>query len=548
MSEALTHTQTLSCTSREQLEVLERLFEQVRWICEQLDLAALSPEHAQEPFSAQNTAQADALELHLASRYQKLAETNLTQKALDDASLSLAIYRALTLLSHTYLRTKLAYFIPPTHLWKNIHHLYSLAVQQNIQDKHLCDEHLRFRKKTNITEAYKRILLLASSNPSRIQRQCIRHLFTVLESWSSLADIHYPGHKKDLFVIDPRVDHALSYQAFQATHSEHHHTLDTKNLALHVEPLLEHPEQEDVTIQTDEVHMPKLPAHLLLQLHQAWREPTPRIFTYLDDDGKLQASARAFPRTQLKTPKPYALSLGLSATHFFIHTKNQPATQTEPHATEEETTNPSNLQLQYSELDNAPVKETSTSNHDPVWKMMHKPPANKQDGLGADNSSKKVHYGIENVSLLDISPTGFGVCATERPHHIIQPGELVGLQPSQLKQDTSWAIGTIRWVRSEGHCKCHFGIQVIATHGTAIDTCLYVGGHQKGNVMRSLLLPSNERLKQKASIITFKFPYKTGDTIHLLDSEKEYQATLTQLLFCTGSFKQFEFELMAQNH
>jgi cyclic-di-GMP-binding protein len=183
---------------------------------------------------------------------------------------------------------------------------------------------------------------------------------------------------------------------------------------------------------------------------------------------------------------------------------------------------------------------------DQVGRTVHISDQQKRvDQLNEGKKKSEPKYKSVLASIANMSPGGYCVSLQSEIPHQTQTGEIVGIcENDQLKANSHWNIGSIRWMKRTANNQLQIGVQLVAPH--AIPVFSRVSASKSEKMQRALMLPALKGIGQPATLITNPLGYKIKDTIRLQESVNTYDARLTKLIASTPAFKQFQFERLSK--
>jgi cyclic-di-GMP-binding protein len=184
--------------------------------------------------------------------------------------------------------------------------------------------------------------------------------------------------------------------------------------------------------------------------------------------------------------------------------------------------------------------------NDQVSRSVHVSEQQKRvDELNEGNKQADAKYKSVLASIANMSPGGYCVTLKSEIPHQTQTGEIVGIcEGEQLKANSHWNIGSIRWMKRTANNQLQLGVQLIAPN--AIPVLSRVSDSKSEKMQRALMLPALKGIGQPATLITNPLGYKVKDTIRLQESVNTYDARLTKLIASTPAYKQFQFERLSK--
>jgi hypothetical protein len=402
-------------------------------------------------------------------------------------------------------------YILPTALQKFIYHSSQIILQnyqlytgipENIWKELYLAYQVAENKITPLPETfsheYKRILLLAMSNPYHWDQTEQLAIYKASKTWAALLMLKNepPDHPvTGVFFADLALDKPpLLFNSTEKKGAVSYQILDVNPILSHLTVLL-------ATLEPNELHAK------LAHYHEAEYAVSVPILK-----GLIKAWQTNPARIQKRESRSLAIHvcLGLMATYYYLNNKQE----FHPPQPPEENTN---TQTQLPALT---VEEDTTDNH---------PDSIPTPTLNADSFGA---YPVYPCTLFDENAQGYGLLWPEGVYPPIQAGTLIGIFLQQ-ENDSHWELGRIRWLQHTNHQQLKLGVERLpgtvhagAIHMTVTDNTVI---H-----LRGLLL--------ETTILVPILPFKTGDHVQFIqDNAPPINLELTELIDSTGSYKQFSF-------
>ncbi|MBB72845.1 MAG: hypothetical protein CMF50_10675 [Legionellales bacterium] len=459
-----------------------------------------------------------ALESRAASAYAFCLRENKLKKELKPNSRQIvsAIYQALTHLCNILVICFQLYRLPPKELWLKIHRLYHFADENELTDIPIC---IGDDKKSTVLNAYKRCLLLATTDPYRFRHQEIGLIDQKLNDWYDLVDIIERDFDKALFVWQLDQDKMPQYRLVDQKQTE---KTTCRGLVTQKLPQVINKFLETYTEKKDGISV-----SALQHLRHVWGVFTPREHPRMPESGKLN------------------VCIGLSATHHSLSGEKPFAKLQQAKSTELETS-PEDVEL--SPALKRWEKDQSSATPDP-WEIMYtnintdalagiKPLVD----MGTDEDVQKPKYKPQQWDIIDASPTGLCLASKASDNVSLLAGEIIGLQEPSQKYAYQWRIGMIRWVRCE-NTMVKLGIQILAP--SAVGIAIQIRRDTNTDYLRGLLLPDLVNIGQPSTLILPPLEAKEGDTAHIISQNLESEVKLNRCLISNNSFQQFAYETIS---
>jgi hypothetical protein len=454
--------------------------------------------------------------LRMATGYKILAAL-LDRKTDASPQMATAIHRAIHYYSEILISNYQTYTQHPAGTWGNLNALYALAEKHALATRSIASVATQQEATASIEDSYKQALLLCLACPYRLRQNEIRQVYELLSQWapySTLLDSG-DGDTGDYFSCRLDCDEPPAYKTLrQASGADSYcRFLSTRDMAAPVNATL-----SEYRSSRQHIGLPE--EKTLQRLLMSWGVMPERRFTRHRRDDEVQ------------------LLLGLDHIHEVIA---EPATSTETARDGEDHT------IRDSEYLSDPTFEQSTVvNID--WLTGSNAGGNGQAG---DDARAKTFPGstikaagkpsMETWKVQDMSAGGYSLLRETDKASGAQVGELVAINTDIQKDENSWQLGVIRWMKSTPQSGLELGIQMLAPGAKAIRAAICNEKSSEGNKMNGFLLPEIRALNQPATLLLPSLPFRAGCTTTLQQETNEERIKLTQQLENTGCFAQFLF-------
>jgi len=496
--EALPEIAHLKVDTRTRFDMLEAL-----WPVTQQCLLGLLKEFLQQPLilpeSAQKTALlAQALQKHLLDGYTVCAR-ELIQKKLKVPQQQLllnALYRALTALSLLMLRAFQLYTAIPQTLWLRAHALFQVA---EFYDLHNRPVPLTATTPHTLTDAYLRLVMLASIRPNQLAQNDINIVFRALEGWARQVRL-FPSATADqnnLFLVDLNQDKGpVAKNRYDGNPDSRVLELDFQSLVSQLNKLSGGKNPSDWLGQTSAVTVPpEMPASLLEHVLHCWSNSVERN----QDRRRLEVEADA--------------CIGLIDCHYHLCGN-----------------------VEFDQFVNPRENLDSDSFLSGGFDALVASLSGKKDV----DESKASRQTVFRVMLHNVSAGGYCVFWQGDPGSRVEAGELIGIREPDRRV---WSICVVRWIRQlKGGSQ--LGIQVLTNqpvpYGAA--SVFDMGGYS--DYMRAIHIPSPTMANQPPSLLTASVPFQENTRVKLKQEDNVIDVRLNKCVFSTSKFKLFSFETL----
>ncbi|MFJ2430434.1 molecular chaperone [Pseudomonas sp. NPDC087804] len=507
--------------SDNRLHLLELLRPEVYFVCQHLERHFLHQAIMLDERSRKISNLCQALQSHLAIGYKQIV-LRITPKYSKDraALLGLALQRAAHALKGQLVRATQLYSPPPEHLWFELHQLYRIACELQLQQRRVHDDLASLTTELSLEQTYIAALLLGSARCNQLRQNQIARLAEVLEPWSALLKLH-PGTPDDgLFAISAELDVGPRYRSmFRSEQRAGLLGFDPQPLVNTLEAHLLHQDtSKPLPVPTG------LSFDTLQHLHATWGEAAERSFQRTVGQGNL------------------TVCVGMSALHFYLGGERSFSDMLK---------HPGARAANFSHAVAEGEKDSWSQAFDAA------PQNNEQflpyeeiqyDHLGEDESSADAapHYPTYALPVINHSPGGYCLGWPKEVPAELQAGEMLGIQDSV---SLGWSIAVIRWIRQVRGGGTQMGIELVAPHAQPCGLQLVRSRDDHSQYLRGLLLPEISAIDVPATLLAPRLPFQEGSKVLINTHGEEHRAGLDRRVASTHSFNQFAYRSLeaAQN-
>jgi hypothetical protein len=507
--------------SDNRLQLLELLRPEVYFVCQHLERHFLHQAIMLDERSRKISNLCQALQSHLGIGYKQIVLRIAPKYSKDRAALvGLALQRAAHALKGQLVRATQLYSPPPEHLWFELHQLYRIACELQLQQRRVHDDLASLTTELSLEQTYIAALLLGSARCNQLRQNQIARLAEVLEPWSALLKLH-PGTPDDgLFAISAELDIGPRYRSmFRSEQRAGLLGFDPQPLVNTLEAHLLHQDtSKPLPVPTG------LSFDTLQHLHATWGEAAERSFQRTVGQGNL------------------TVCVGMSALHFYLGGERS-----------------------FSDMLKHPGARAANFSHavaegekDSWSQAFDAAPQNNEeflpyeeiqyDHLGEDESSAGAapHYPTYALPVINHSPGGYCLGWPKEVPAELQAGEMLGIQDSV---SLGWSIAVIRWIRQVRGGGTQMGIELVAPHAQPCGLQLVRSRDDHSQYLRGLLLPEISAIDVPATLLAPRLPFQEGSKVLINTHGEEYRAGLDRRVASTHSFNQFAYRSLeaAQN-
>ncbi|WP_095187349.1 molecular chaperone [Pseudomonas sp. Irchel 3E19] len=508
--------------SDNRLQLLELMRPEVYFVCQHLERHFLHQAIMLDERSRKISNLCQALQSHLAIGYKQIVLRIASKYSKDRATLvSQALQRAAHALKGQLVRATQLYSSPPEQLWFELHQLYRIAGQLQLQQRRVRDDLASLTNELSLEQTYLAALLLGSARCNQLRQNQIARLAEVLDPWSGLLKLH-PGSTDDgLFAISAELDAGPRYR--NMFRSEQKAGL----LGFNPQPLVNvieaHLLRKDTSTQ---LPVPSgMSFDTLQHLHATWGQAAERSFQRTVGQGHL------------------TVCVGMSALHFYLGGER---------SFSEMLKHPGARAANFSSA-------VAQGERDSWSQAFDAAPQSKADEflpyeeiqydqlIEDENSTDNTpHYPTYALPVINHSPGGYCLgWPTEVPAEL-QAGEMLGIQDSASQ---GWSIAVIRWIRQVRGAGTQMGIELVAPHAQPCGLQLVRSRDDHSHYLRGLLLPEISAIDLPATLLAPRLPFQEGNKVLINTLGEEHRAGLDRRVASTHSFNQFAYRSLeaAQN-
>lgn len=461
---------------------------------------------------------------------------------------ALAIHRALSGLGLQLLRNYQLYVPTSSQIWTEIHSLYRLAAELQLEQIAVEDTLPHHRAIKTIHLAYLRLLLLSSARPNQLRQEEVAQCYDALELLVGAAELDKfdAGGKENLYVVMTSGNRPPFYKSrlsLVEAKQQVNHLLELRTTGLIAKLQEFQATSAEEASEKNEQPTLQLSPSLIKHLGQAWSHLALRSFERQDVHSDIE------------------ITVGLTNIHFHLAGEcpfNVFLNQTSTLEGEEKGA--------IFQKRGAQLKTVDLDKEDDPWGdafditgtifdgVKHSTENIEAELIAKEKEQHAGKYPIFTVPLIDRSPGGFGLEWRDEIPGQVKAGELVGLRESGRNR---WTLGVVRWVHQiKGATQ--LGIKVLAPQANPVGLAVV---HKTGGFseyLRGLQIPELKAINQPASLIANAISFHEYSKVRLYsktqtggqpgvqseNSSDNSNLQLTQRLFATGSFSQFAYRPM----
>jgi len=519
--QGLSELNQLFTPSDNRLQLLELLRPEVYYVCKHLERHFLHQAIVLDERSRKIANLCQALQSHLAIGYKQIVIRVAPRLSKDRAPLlTQALQRAIHCLNGALIRATQLYCPVPEGVWLELHQLYRIGCEHQLQHQNVRDEPNSQAHNLSIERTYVVALLLGASRCNQLRQNQIARLAEVLEPWSQWVKLQPGKPDNGLFAIAPNLDTGPRYRSkFLAEEQKSLLGIDPQPLVAAIEVHLQQ--------SADKASPLPVPAGLnldtLQHLHATWGQAAERSFQRTVGHGTL------------------TLCVGMSALHFYLggqRSFSDILKKPGARPAQFSATDPAGrAKDQWSQaFDAAPHGTADTLL---PYEEIEYPHLQNDDSHEA--TGRQQHFPTYALPVINHSP---GVYCLAWPGAVpaeLQAGEMVGIEDTAGQ---GWSVAVVRWIRQVRGGGTQMGIELVAPHAEPCGLQLMRAHDDHSQYLRALLLPAISAIDLPATLLTPRLPFQEGNNVLINTNGQERQAGLERRVASTNSFNQFAYRLL----
>ena len=462
-----------------------------------------------------------------------------------------ALYHAISYLGRLLVTHYVVYSPIPDGIWRELHRLYMLAIEHKKQSLVLKISRKRGdTRQRSIDQAYKRVILVAQSEPYHLMQGEVNTIYNLMEQWSSECKLmpFIPGDvPTNGLVIDVNEDigafHLLKEGGRPAPANGWLFVCD-----------------EVRNIMNKKIRSFLAPATAADKVKYSLGERLERDMYFRLSDGWANRRERAHTRTDEREDR--GVVVGLSAYHYVT----SDGADFEPEAVEvklkkkdAESGNLAGLELVAEDDESWKVeKEIATvesgvkrmrlsdfEDQKDAWEDIHANQARHQ-AVMQDRQAEvaATAYTEKTCTQLDKSLGGLKLFADAASGIALKSGELLGLNYCEANKKI-WRLASVRWVMGDND-GINFGIRFIADNAMPMASRGTKGAGEGGEYIRVLVVSETVQNKREFSLITPAAVYDLDSVVMLNNGKELRHVRLSHMIETTNTFSRFRFEVVTE--
>jgi hypothetical protein len=510
--------------SDNRMQLLELLRPEVSFVCTHLERHFLNQSVVLEerPRKVANLCQ--ALQNHLAIGYKQIIARVAPRLSRDRTTLlTTALQRALHCLNGPLIRANQLYCPVQDGLWLELHQIYQIARQLQLHSIPVADSQAHHTRTLTVEQTYLVALLMGCARCNQMRQHNIGKLADALDAWSAMVTLQQPLDDNSLYAVAPSTDTAPRYTSLYAEDQRTNLLgINPRALSAALQRYIELPiEQRSQSY----LHVPPgLSIDVLQHLAAAWGDVSERAFQRTPGQGTL------------------TVCVGMSALHYFVggH-KSFSELLLVPSVTVSKVAEYTLQPLEPAKHDPwaqaMDVQRSGTSTTMLPFEEIEYQRDEADGGAAASDGQKSFPtYGLH---IVNHSPGGYCLAWPKDVPDQLQAGEMIGIQD----HGHGWSIAVVRWVRQVRSGGTQMGVELIAPFAQACGMQL-LRAEQSSQYLRALLLPEVRAIDVPATVVAPRLPFEDGSKVMINTSGDERRATLKNRKATTGSYNQFEYQIL----
>ena len=520
--QAILEVNQLHASASLRLQLLELMRPEIAYVCKQLERFFFNQPLVLGERPRQVAGLCQALQKNLALGYKQVAvalSARPTPHRDSLQSLTIALQRAIHCLCALQIRASQLYNPSPAGLWLELHQLYAMAVDHGVQTNRVSDEVAVHAREASAQSSYLVALLLGCARCNQMRQRSIAQLGELLEAWSGLVRLQPASIEGSLLAFSPRADEPPRYRSlFEPNDIPQLLGIDPSPLVAETARHLAAAESEDAGAG---LPIPKgVSLDLLQHLSATWSEISERTFHRAPAQGTLH------------------LCIGMSALHYYLSGRrlfSELLKRPEPKKSDLFGASGNAADIWAHAFDAAPISNELFIDE----RIDFIAPSTESAEPGETPDS----FPTFDVQLVNHSPGGYCLAWPQEVPDQLQAGELVGLQD---RNGQEWRIAVVRWLRQVRGGGLQMGIELIAPEAQPCGLKLVRGTDQGSAYLRALLLPEIAALSKPATVIAPRLPFQEGHKVLINQNGDEHRAVLGGRQSSTGSYNQFEYQVVGR--
>jgi len=497
---AITNMNQSSISPQVRIDISEVLLPYVKMVLENLDRHFLCrsfplPERSQKIFELKK-----ALLLETAGSYQLSALDMITNNSVTKKVLLLAIGRAISYMSQVLMNSYEIYAKSEKSVWHDIHHLYLLACEHNIQHTVIPNKDDVRSHEYSIEEYYKLINLVALAAPNTLRQGEVTKVSDffkqVLGNVSIISDPDKVKSKYAHIALLNSDEPANLMPLSDMVNSPTSRIFDLSKVINSIDQFITLSEQSDLGTHED---WPMLTHSLAKRLAYVLTTIRNRRFKRFPRDEKAMLAIRMVDVLEMIRDN--------DVDSFYDQI---------------------NEDVEDDNIYEALAEGDSVSS---PWTDLD------IESMAEDRDVKVYSWQIENSSS-----GGYGLCQVKLESSTARVGELVAIKDPKDVTD-SWQIAVIRWMDSFKDVGLRIGLELLSLHAMTVKVeQIHNRDISQKLPVEGILLPTIDGAREEANLIFPGFIFKVDDELSITMGARQQNISLTTIDDTVGNFSYCGFE------
>ncbi len=497
---AMTHLNQTPIAPQVRIDITEILLPYIKMVLDNLDRHFLSrsfplPERSQKVFDLKKS-----LQMETAGSYQLAALEMLTKNMVSKKKLLLAIGRAVSYMNQVLMNTYEVYAKHDKAIWHDIHHLFLMACENDIDKKMIPSRDDTQNEEMSIEDHYKLINLVALSIPNTLRLGEVAKVYSFFKQCAN-----------DISILESAANIKAKYAHITLLNSDEPASL------MPVSDLVNSPTSRILDLSAAINHLDdfvSLSENTDLGTHKKWPMLTHSLAKRL-----VYVLTTIRNRRYKRFPRDEKLSLAIRMVDVIEMIRENEIDSFSEQLSED--IEDDNI---YEALASADAVESPWSDID-------------LDAIEETHDVKLHSWQAENSSS-----GGYGLRQIKSEASTARVGELVAAQDPKDEANL-WQIAVIRWMDSFRGIGLKMGLEILSLHGMTVKVDEITNREITQKLpIEGILLPSIDGARKEANLIFPGFIFHTADELTITMGSRQQHVLITSVDDTIGSFSYCGFE------
>lgn len=437
----------------------------------------------------------------------------------------------------------------PPSLWLELHQIYRYADYEDFASSDLPAQGGKHSDVGSIDHTYRRIIMLALTNPYHLMQGEALLVFGELDKWAAhcrILPLAAATSPTGQLYLDLDSDGPPTYAPMgrQDIYPANGRLLDVSGIL----PVLERRNKDLLMSATTETGQLTLAGRKLRNMYkrlgEAWGVRIERL-------------SERKPRSN-----PIEIAIGISAAHHFAshgaefapeanelalrqrkavgkgHSLSLIAENDTPwlHEDQAQRLAAGIVQPRTSQFTVDPVKDKD------IWVKIYSTQAHFETKKA--NRGNTLTFNNTLCQLQDESRGGMAISCRKGHGLRLLVGEIIAFKSEQAPTVDDWSVGMVRWLRSNAQERLDLGIGLLADDTKAVAVRGVKGVGKDSEYFRSLLIPKLDPTEYPTTLITPAAVFDVDSVIFVNTGTDVFYAQLCKLMDATNSFSRFQFNIV----